>query len=90
MKKTDLVAHLAAETSMSKAAAAGAVDAVFAGIGDALARGESVAIAGFGSFSVKSRGARQGRNPRTGVAITIAAPKAPSFKAGKTLRDAVG
>ena len=90
MKKSDLVAHLAAETSMSKADAVEALDVVFAAVGDALARGESVAIAGFGSFSVKSRGARQGRNPRTGEAITIAASKTPSFKAGKTLRDAVG
>ena len=89
--KAQLTSQLAIwSRAMSKAAAAGAVDAVFAAIGDALVKGESVAIAGFGSFSVKSRGARQGRNPRTGEAITIAPSKVPSFKAGKTLRDAVG
>ena len=70
--------------------AEGAVTAVFSAIGDALVRSESVTIAGFGTFSVKRRPERQGRTPRTGESITIAASDAPSFKAGKTLRYAVG
>ena len=58
-------------------------------IQDALARGDSVALTGFGTFSIKSRPARTGRHPRTGESIEIAASKSPAFKAGKTLRDAV-
>ena len=84
MKKSDISNHVAAETSLSKADAEGAVNAVLSAISAALARGESVTIA------VKSRPERKGRNPRTGENITIAASRAPSFKAGKTLRDAVG
>ena len=89
MKKSDISDQVAAKTSLSKADAAGALDAVLDVISDALAPGESVRIAGFGSFSVKSLPERQGRNPRTGETITIAASNSPSFKAGKTLRDAV-
>ena len=89
MKKSDLSAHVAAQGSMIQAQAAGVVDAVFSAISDALARDESVAIPGFGTFSTKTRGARQGRNPRTGESIAIAASKSAAFKAGKTLRDAV-
>lgn len=89
MKKSDLASHVATQASLSKAAADGAVSAVFAAISDALAREEAVTIAGFGTFSTKRRPARQGRNPRTGESITIAASKVPSFKAGKSLRDAV-
>ena len=89
MKKSDLSSRLATEMSLSKAQASGVVDAVFSAIADALARDESVAIAGLGTFSTKTRGARQGRNPRTGESIEIAASKSPSFKAGKTLRGAV-
>lgn len=89
MKKSDLASHVATQASLSKVAADGAVSAVFAAISDALAREEAVTIAGFGTFSTKRRPARQGRNPRTGESITIAASKVPSFKAGKTLRDAV-
>ena len=89
MKKSDLSAHVAAQASMTQAQAAGVVDAVFSAISDSLARDESVAIPGFGTFSTKTRGARQGRNPRTGESIAIAASKSPAFKAGKTLRDAV-
>ena len=89
MKKSDIAAHVATQVSLSKSAADAAVGAVFGAISDALAREESVSIAGFGTFSTKRRSARQGRNPRTGEAITIAASKIPSFKAGKTLRDAV-
>ena len=89
MKKSELVSQVAAQGSLSKAQADSAVDAVFSAIGDALASGESVTISGFGTFTTKTRVARQGRNPRTGEAITIAASRAPSFKAGKALRDAV-
>ena len=88
MKKSDLSAQVATETSLSKAQASGVVDAVFSAISDALAGDETVVIAGFGTFSTKARAARQGRNPRTGESIAIAASKSPSFKAGKTLRDA--
>ena len=89
MKKSDIAAHVATHTSLSRANAAGAVDAVLTAISDALARGESVSIAGFGTFSVKHRAARQGRNPRTGEPVAIAPSNVPSFKAGKGLRDAV-
>ena len=89
MKKSDLTSHVATRASLPKSAADGAVTAVFAAISDALAREEAVTIAGFGTFSTKRRPARQGRNPRTGESITISASKVPSFKAGKTLRDAV-
>ena len=89
MKKSDISSHVASQASLSKADADTAVNAVFSAITDALAREEPVTIAGFGTFSTKRRPARQGRNPRTGESITIAASVAPSFKAGKTLRDAV-
>ena len=69
--------------------ASGVVDAVFSAIADALTRDESVTIPGFGTFTTKTRGARQGRNPRTGESIAIAASRSPSFKAGQTLRDTV-
>ena len=74
---------------MSESAAAGAVDAVFETLGDALARREDVRIAGFGTFTTKRRPARTGRNPRSGEAVSIPASVAPAFKAGKTLRNAV-
>ena len=89
MKKSDVVSRVAARASLSKAGAAAAADAVFEAIKDALARGESVTITGFGTFSTTSPPARTGRNPRTGENIDIAASMASAFKAGKTLRDAV-
>ena len=89
MKKSELVSHVASEAALPKAQAERVVDAVFSAIGEALARDESVAIAGFGTFATKARAARQGRNPGTGEPIAIAASRAPSFKAGKALRDAV-
>ena len=89
MNKRELAAQVATRISLSKSDADAAVSAVFSTIADALASGESVTIAGFGAFSTRSRPARPGRNPRTGETITIAASTAPSFKAGKTLRDAV-
>ena len=89
MNKSDLSSRVANQASLSKVQGGDVVDAVFSAIADALARDESVAIPGFGTFSTKTREARQGRNPRTGESIAIAASKAPSFKAGKTLRDAM-
>ena len=89
MKKSDISSHVASQASLSKASADAAVSAVFAAISDALSREETVTIAGFGTFSTKRRPARQGRNPRTGESIAIAASIVPSFKAGKSLRDAV-
>ena len=89
MNKAELVSHVAAETSTTRAAAERMVGTVFSAIADALAGGETVAIAGFGTFSTRSRAARAGRNPATGASITIAASRAPAFKPGKTLRDAV-
>ena len=89
MKKSDLSSHVATEASLSKAQASGVVDALFSAIADALTRDESVTIPGFGTFTTKTRGARQGRNPRTGESIAIAALRSPSFKAGQTLRDTV-
>ena len=89
MNKAELSARVAARTSLSKPSADAAVDAVFSTIADALAGGETVRIADFGVFSTRSRPARQGRNPRTGESIAIAASTTPSFKAGKRLRDTV-
>ena len=89
MTKSELSTHVAAQASLSKAAADRAVNAVFSTITGALAKEETVTIAGFGTFATKRRPARQGHNPRTGESIAIAASKAPSFKAGKSLRDAV-
>ena len=89
MKKSDIAAHVTGKTSVSKGYAEAAVNIVLGTITDALARGESVSIAGFGTFSVKHRPARQGRNSRTGELIESAASTVPWFKAGKGLRDAV-
>ena len=92
MNKGEMADRLAARTGLNKAAARVAVDGVFATIGEALANGEEVRIAGFGSFGTRSRAARTGRNPRTGETVSIPASKSPAFKAGKagkTLKDAV-
>ena len=89
MTKSELSAHVAAQASLTRASADAAVNAVFSAITDALANGETVTLTGFGTFSVRTREARQGRNPRTGESIAIAASNVPAFKAGKALRDAV-
>ena len=89
MNKAELTAHVAAETSVTRATEDSLVGAVFSAIADALARDETVAIAGFGKFELRSRPARAGRNPRTGAPVDIAASRAPSFKPAKALRDAV-
>ena len=89
MTRSELCARVAAAKSLSKADAAAAAGAVFSGIADALARRETVTVAGFGKFTPRDRPARAGRNPHTGEAVAIAASRVPSFKAGKPLRDAV-
>ena len=89
MNKAEMVERLAARTGQTGAVAREAVDSVFGMIGEALANGEEVRIAGFGTFGARTRPARTGRNPRTGKAISISASKSPSFKAGKTLKDAM-
>ena len=89
MNKVEMAGRLAARTGLSKAIAREGVNGVFAAIGDALANGEEVRIAGFGTFGTRSRAARTGRNPRTGEAVSVSASTSPTFKAGKTLKDAV-
>ncbi|SMB89482.1 bacterial nucleoid protein Hbs [Thermanaeromonas toyohensis ToBE] len=89
MNKAELVASVAEKAEMTKKDAEKAVNALFASIEEALARGDKVQLVGFGTFEVKERAARVGRNPRTGEEISIAATKVPVFKAGKALRDAV-
>ena len=89
MNKGDLIDAIAASTGLSKADAGRAVDATTSAIAGELAGGGSVALVGFGTFSVSHRAARMGRNPATGEAIQIRASNVPKFKAGKALKDAV-
>ena len=89
MNKSDIVAKVAAETGMSQSALDMALGKVFKTISDSLSGGEDVAISGFGSFTVRSRKERQGRNPATGQPMTIKASKSVGFKAAKALKDAV-
>lgn len=89
MNKTELIEVIAASADISKAAAGRALDGVIDGVTDSLKKGEQVVLVGFGTFSVKDRAARTGRNPQTGAEIQIAAARVPSFKAGKALKDAV-
>ena len=89
MNKAELIDAVAAEADLSKADAGRAVDAVVDSITKALGKGGQVSIVGFGTFGVKHRSARSGRNPRTGETIKIAASNVPGFKAGKALKDAV-
>ena len=89
MNKNDLVAFVADTTELSRADAGKAVDAVFEGITDALKKGDEVRLVGFGTFAVTERAASEGRNPRTGEKIQIAASRQPKFKAGKGLKDVV-
>ena len=89
MNKSQIADRLAGRTGVSKAAAAGAVDAVLEAIGEALANHEEVRLAGFGTFETKHRPARTGRNPGTGEAVSIPASVAPAFRAGKALKEAV-
>jgi len=89
VNKNDLVAAVADSAGLTKADAAKAVDAVFDSISGSLKSGGEVRLVGFGTFSVVSRKATTGRNPRTGETIQIPASKQPKFKAGKGLKDAV-
>ena len=89
MNKSDLIEAMADAADISKSAAGRALDGLTDAIAVALKGGDSVSVIGFGTFSVKARAERMGRNPQTGEAIKIAASKTPTFKAGKALKDAV-
>lgn len=89
MNKSELIAAIAADADISKAAAGRALAAALEAIKEALKKGEMVTLAGFGSFYVGKRAARAGRNPRTGARIELKAAKIPKFRVGKALKDAV-
>lgn len=89
MNKAELIEAIAAAVDLPKATAARTLDAMTSTITSALKVGDSVSLVGFGTFAVKPRAAREGRNPQTGATLKIAAANLPSFKAGKTLKDAV-
>lgn len=89
MKKTEFIEAVAKEADLTKTDAAAAVDAVINVIEKSLKKGDQVTLTGFGSFLVRKREARTGRNPRTGETIKIKASKVPAFKAGKGLKDAL-
>ena len=89
MNKMNLVNALASKTNMTKKDAAEALDTILKTVVDALRRGEKVTITGFGTFEVRSRKARTGRNPQTGEEITIPERKVAAFRAGKALKEAV-
>jgi DNA-binding protein HU-beta len=89
VNKSELIDAIAESADISKAAAGRALDSMTSSITGALKKGDQVTLIGFGTFSVKERAARTGRNPQTGAEIKIAASKVPGFKAGKALKDAV-
>ncbi|AMD00470.1 MULTISPECIES: HU family DNA-binding protein [Halomonas] len=89
MNKSELIEAIAASADIPKAAATRALDAMVDTVTDSLKSGETVSLVGFGTFSVKERAARTGRNPQTGEPIQISAAKVPTFKAGKALKDSV-
>jgi len=89
MNKSDLIDAIAEDADLTKSAAGAALDAALKAITKALKKGDTVTIVGFGTFDVRKRAARTGRNPQTGAEIKIKAAKAPGFKAGKALKDAV-
>ena len=89
MNKSELIDAIAADAGLSKADAGKALDATLSAVTGSLRKGATVSLVGFGTFQVKSRAARTGRNPQTGATIQIAAAKVPGFKAGKALKDAV-
>ncbi|MEB3328629.1 MAG: HU family DNA-binding protein [Candidatus Sericytochromatia bacterium] len=89
MNKETLVAAVAAKTRFSKKQTEETIEAAIAAIAAALTKGDRVTLVGFGTFVVKERAAREGRNPRTGAVLTIAARKAPAFIAGKALREVI-
>lgn len=89
MNKAELIDAVANSADLSKAAAGRAIDGAIEAIKKSLKKGDSVTLVGFGTFSVRKRAARTGRNPRTGEPIKIKARKVPGFKAGKALKDAI-
>ncbi len=89
MNKQELIALVAEKADLSKKESEAAVSAIINGITNALSKGEKVQLVGFGTFEVRQRQAREGRNPSTGETIKIAAQKVPAFKAGKALKDQV-
>ncbi len=89
MNKTQLIEAVAAKADLKKKDAEAAVNAITAAIAEALKAGDKVQLVGFGTFEVKERAAREGRNPKTGEKITIAASKHPAFTAGKALKDSI-
>ena len=89
MNKSELIEAIAQEAGISKAAAAQALDATTNAVTNALKNGDTVTLVGFGTFYVGERAERQGRNPKTGAPLTIAAAKTPKFRAGKALKDAL-
>lgn len=89
MTKTNLIEIVAEKTEFKKCDAEKAVNAVLAAIEEALAAGEKIQITGFGTFEIRENKEREGRNPKTGEKIMIAASKVPTFSAGKSLKDAV-
>ena len=89
MNKTELINAVAANAGLTKKDAEAAVKATFAEIENALVKGDKVQLIGFGTFETRERAARTGKNPQTGATVKIAACKAPAFKAGKALKDAV-
>lgn len=89
MNKSELIDHIAHEADISKAAAGRALDATFQAITDSLKQSDPVSLIGFGTFLVRDRAARTGRNPQTGATIQIAAARTPAFKPGRALKDAL-
>ena len=89
MTKTELIQAAAEASGVSKKDTAAVVEAVIANISEALAKGEKVQLVGFGTFEVRDRAAREGKNPRTGEVVKIDACRVPAFKAGKALKDKV-
>ena len=89
MNKTELTEAVAEQAGLTKADAGRALDAMIGSISKALKKGDTVSLIGFGTFSVKKRAARTGRNPATGETIKIKASKTPGFKAGKAFKDAI-
>ena len=89
MNKSDLIEAIAEKSGLSKADATRALNAFTESVGEAMERGDDVVLVGFGTFLVKDRPAREGRNPKTGEPLKIAASKSPSFRAGKSLKELV-
>jgi len=89
VNKQELIDRMAASADITKAAAGRALDSMLDSVTDSLKKGDSVVLVGFGTFSVRERKARTGRNPRTGEEIAIKAAKVPGFKAGKAFKDAL-